>query len=65
MSYENTNQQDTATSSDPILLEFTRADDGPRPVAWYSIKKKPELERKSIESLLIEQWERYIKWQIR
>jgi hypothetical protein len=45
---EKTNQQDTATS-DPILVEFTRADDGPRPVAWYSIKKKPELEKKSIE----------------
>lgn len=51
MSSENTNQQDaTTTSSDPILVEFTRADDdGPRPVAWYSIKKKPELEKKSTE----------------
>ena len=32
MSYENTNQQDTATSSDPILLEFTRADELPDPL---------------------------------
>jgi len=50
MSTEKTNPQDTNnTSSDPILVEFTRIDDGARPVAWYSIKKKPELEKKSIE----------------
>ena len=51
MSSENTKQQDTTTTtpSNPILVEFTRADDGPRPVALFSIKRKPELEKKSIE----------------
>jgi len=51
---ESTNQQDTTTTTtnDPILVEFTRVDDdGPRPVAWYSIRKRPELEKKSTEAI--------------